>query len=591
MQTDADLMVQARAGDRDALGAIYDRYADRLYDLCSSVLRDPDAAFDAMVDTFVLAALELYRLRRPERLESWLFAMAREQLLVRRIPIGVDEHAEFDGEPGAAAAVGAGAIVWEAVSWLPPHDRILLDLHVRQSLDNKALAAAIGVSLPHAAALVRDLDERVERLMSALFVARLSRPGCPALQRLIAGEDEDHPDSWLRHIALHVDVCRTCLLWREHQPSAIQLIKEVPREPAPPEVREEILDRVDLLWAQLGPPDWTASIAVGTQPVALTPDDVPGAEALPPDDAMEQPVETAPLGEEVETETHRPVDAEAHAQAETLPVDAEAHAEATEELPTDTTGDDTEAAVVVADATGGAPRDDTEAALVAADAAGENRAPAAAGDAAAYVADEYNEFEELDDVESILPPPPRLRRNGFPRRSMYPGRRRRARVTVLLVAGLIAAAVILNYRGVGSDTDRLYASEAQAAAGPAPVTTAPTAPTTAPPTTAPGPDTRGPFVFNVVTVRGCIGPSQPTTTALASVADDRGRLSSVELVFVDANGTETRRPMTRRAGNEYEAQIGPYAVDGNITWIVTGTDEAGNATTGAGQVVGASAAC
>src|SRR5215210_6609788 len=171
MQTDADLLVLARAGDRHALGAIYDRYADRLYDLCSSVLRDPDTAFDAMVDTFVLAALELYRVRKPDRLESWLFAIAREQLLVRKIPIGIDEHAEFDGESAAAATVGAGAIVWEAVSWLPPRDRILLDLNVRQSLDNKGLAAAIGVSMPHAAALVRDLDERVERLMSALLVA------------------------------------------------------------------------------------------------------------------------------------------------------------------------------------------------------------------------------------------------------------------------------------------------------------------------------------------------------------------------------------------------------------------------------------
>src|SRR2546423_3603824 len=161
-------MVLARAGDPSALGAIYDRYADRLYDLCSSVMRDPDAAFDAMVDSFVLAALELYRLKKPDRLESWLFAMAREQLLVRKIPIGIDEHGEFDGESGAATTVGAGAIVWEAVSWLPPRDRILLDLHVRQSLDNKALATAIGVSLPHAAALIRDLDESVERLMSAL---------------------------------------------------------------------------------------------------------------------------------------------------------------------------------------------------------------------------------------------------------------------------------------------------------------------------------------------------------------------------------------------------------------------------------------
>src|SRR5919108_3682468 len=85
MLTDAELVASARSGDRGALSDIYDDYADRLYDLCTSVLRDPDAAFDTMVDTFVLAALELYRLRRPDKLGPWLFALARQQLLGRDI--------------------------------------------------------------------------------------------------------------------------------------------------------------------------------------------------------------------------------------------------------------------------------------------------------------------------------------------------------------------------------------------------------------------------------------------------------------------------------------------------------------------------
>src|SRR5262249_53451819 len=83
-------------------------YADRLYDLCTSVLRNPNAAFDTVVDTFVLAAIELYRLRRPEKLEPWLFALARHQLLVRHIPMGVDEHAEFNGPSRGATSGRAG---------------------------------------------------------------------------------------------------------------------------------------------------------------------------------------------------------------------------------------------------------------------------------------------------------------------------------------------------------------------------------------------------------------------------------------------------------------------------------------------------
>ena len=57
MLTDAELVASARSGDRGALSQMYDGYADRLYDLCTSVLRNPNAAFDTVVDTFVLAAI------------------------------------------------------------------------------------------------------------------------------------------------------------------------------------------------------------------------------------------------------------------------------------------------------------------------------------------------------------------------------------------------------------------------------------------------------------------------------------------------------------------------------------------------------
>jgi hypothetical protein len=116
-------------------------------------------------------------------------------------------------------------------------------------------------------------------------------------------------------------------------------------------------------------------------------------------------------------------------------------------------------------------------------------------------------------------------------------------------------------------------------------------PATTTPTTAAGPDTRAPFVFNLATVHGCIGPNQTTTTALASVVDPApGRLATVELVFLDARGTETHRPMTR-AGGGYEGPIGPYEVDGNITWKVVATDEAGNSSSASGPPVVALPSC
>jgi DNA-directed RNA polymerase specialized sigma24 family protein len=516
MLTDAELVASARSGDRGALSEIYDGYADRLYDLCASVLRDPEDAFDAMVDTFVLAALELYRLRRPQKLEPWLFALARQQLLGREIPMGVDEHAEVDGATGKASD-GAASIVWEAASWLPGKDRILLDLHARQPLDNRRLADTLGVSPPHAAALVRDLDDRIERQLRALLVARLARPGCPNMKKLIADEDEAHPDRWLRHVAAHVDVCKTCSPLRDDQPSTIQLIGEVPAEPAPPEVRDEVLDRVDLLWSMLGPPEWTAAVLGQSMP------DVPTAatgDATPPPTRDTTPPPTGEPTEPVEIAAEAEVAAPAEREVE----------------------------------------------------------PAA------------HEYDAYDEVESLVPPPPRLRRNGFPG-SMYPQRRRFVRAAVIVIAALLVGAAFANFRGFGGGTRSFAAEVKTAAARNQPPPTSPP-PTTAPPvaTTAPGPDTRPPFVFNLATVLGCIGPRQQTTSALASVIDPGDHLASVDLVYTDSSGTETRKKMTP-TGGAYEAPIGPYAGDTTITWMVVASDQAGNSATMAGPSVAASASC
>jgi hypothetical protein len=201
---------------------------------------------------------------------------------------------------------------------------------------------------------------------------------------------------------------------------------------------------------------------------------------------------------------------------------------------------------------------------------------------------EYDAYE----VESLVPPPPRLRRSGFPR-SMYPGRRLVVRAAVIALAAVFVAAIVADFRGFGRDT-RSFAAEANAAARekPPPATTTPA--TTAPPpvtTAVPGPDTRPPFVYNLATVFGCIGPRQTTTSALASVVDPGDHLAAVELVYVDtASGAETRKRMTA-SGGAFEAPIGPYAADGTITWQVIATDEAGNSSNGEGPSVAASAAC
>jgi hypothetical protein len=173
---------------------------------------------------------------------------------------------------------------------------------------------------------------------------------------------------------------------------------------------------------------------------------------------------------------------------------------------------------------------------------------------------------------------------------MYPQRRRLVRAAVIVAAALFVAGIVVNFRGFGRET-RSFAPEAKAAAAreQPPPTTAP--PTSAPTTTAPpGPDTRPPFVYNLATVYGCIGPRQTSTSALASVVDPGDHLATVDLVYVDPSQGEVRRRMNA-TGGAFDAPIGPYATDGTITWLVVATDEAGNQSTAPGPSVAASAGC
>ena len=86
------------AGDADGFAAAYDQYAASLYACCHSVLPGPEAAAEAVLDTFLIAAAKLDGLRDPDRLGPWLHAIARNECLRRLGP----EYPDYAEIPGSA---------------------------------------------------------------------------------------------------------------------------------------------------------------------------------------------------------------------------------------------------------------------------------------------------------------------------------------------------------------------------------------------------------------------------------------------------------------------------------------------------------
>jgi RNA polymerase sigma factor (sigma-70 family) len=256
--SDAELARAAATGDRSAFGGIYDRYVDRLHDFCVGMLRDRDAAADCVQDVFCTAAVQLPKLRDPDKLRPWLYAIARNEALrcirQRRREEVVDELPETaSGDSGPdtlAARTELAALIAEAAGGLSDRDRSVLELAYRHGLDGPELAEALSVSAGNATKMVSRLRETIERSLGALLVARRAQrnpQGCPELGAILAGWDGQFSVLLRKRIARHIDSCPTCEENRRELLNPAALLGGAPiLIPAPWWLRGHTLSRIQL---------------------------------------------------------------------------------------------------------------------------------------------------------------------------------------------------------------------------------------------------------------------------------------------------------------------------------------------------------
>ncbi|MBK9612340.1 sigma-70 family RNA polymerase sigma factor [Candidatus Amarobacter glycogenicus] len=226
--SDDELVRRARAGDSTALGVLYSRYFDSVYDFLLRTLRDPAAAEDAAQDTFIKAARSLDTLASAERFKSWLFTIARRTalnqlrsdraaMLFSGVP-GCEEHQlevvdeDRFGDPASAAEAAAlGSVVWAAAAGLDPASYAVLDLHLRQGFDSPEIAEALGITRNHAAVKLNRVKETMRRSVTALYMLQSGRRHCPALdaELRVAGADRFTP-AVRKGIERHAAGCASC---------------------------------------------------------------------------------------------------------------------------------------------------------------------------------------------------------------------------------------------------------------------------------------------------------------------------------------------------------------------------------------------
>jgi RNA polymerase sigma-70 factor (ECF subfamily) len=180
---DHELVLSARAGERQAFIGLVDRYRGRVFALATAIMGDRESALQLTKETFVRAHRELPRLRDPERFPGWLSQIAYRAGRDARHQRMEDSESELAQDaspkrPLATIAVGFApgeperALVEALVAALPERVRVVLDLRFRENLGYQEIAETLELKPED----VRKYLVRGLRHLRAKLPANLKRP-------------------------------------------------------------------------------------------------------------------------------------------------------------------------------------------------------------------------------------------------------------------------------------------------------------------------------------------------------------------------------------------------------------------------------
>ena len=233
---DREVVASIVAGDPAGLAEAYDKYASVLYSYSKTFLREPADAADVVHDTFVIAAGNLDRLRDPERLRPWLYAVTRNLCLrkLRAEKAVAAEWADIDFAPedsedtdigGDAERAELRALLRAAGGGLNAGERDIIELRLWQGLDAAEAAAVLGITRGHAHSLMSRGRDQLTASVGALLVARTGREECATLNRLLSGWDGELTVLLRKRLTRHIERCDICSdrQRRELQPALLSL--------------------------------------------------------------------------------------------------------------------------------------------------------------------------------------------------------------------------------------------------------------------------------------------------------------------------------------------------------------------------------
>ena len=296
--SDEQLVAAARGGDVEAFAAIYDRYADALFNACYRQLGNRDEAADVVQDTFVLVNERLDQLRDASRLKSWLYAIATRESLrlvrARARSTPTDEFgdiADHEASPEEQAERSDLAVLLRtAAEGLSPTERSVLGLHL-SGLSRPEIAEAVGLKVEAVHVCLHRLRGQVELSLGALLILRRGRRDCDGLASAVGRWDGRFSPRIRKRVVRHVRDCEACESRRARLLTPEALLGLIPWFAAPEDVRARVLDAARQIAALFA----NDPAAVHQPPVGGPPPAVQ-VSRVPPDASQPAPPATAPAG-------------------------------------------------------------------------------------------------------------------------------------------------------------------------------------------------------------------------------------------------------------------------------------------------------
>ncbi len=164
--SDAELVERGRAGDRDALRMLAERYHRRILGVVVGMVRNPDDALEVVQETFVRVFRNLDGFKGDSSFYTWLYRIAVNLAIDLQRREGKRSNVEFDETlpPADAGALSAGPAsgedpfetvrnrelgnkIFRAIEGLTPDHRAVILLREIEGLSYEEISDALDCSL------------------------------------------------------------------------------------------------------------------------------------------------------------------------------------------------------------------------------------------------------------------------------------------------------------------------------------------------------------------------------------------------------------------------------------------------------------